>query len=40
MPQPKKGWYEFKDGDDYFYIAPDGHITSNWSEYLNAPQDE
>lgn len=37
VPQQKKGWYEFKEGDDYYYIAPDGHVTSSWSEYLNAP---
>ena len=37
VPQPKKGWYEYRMGEDYFYIAPDGHITPNWSEYLNAP---
>lgn len=36
--QPKAGWYEAKLGEDYFYIAPDGHTTSDWSEYLNAPE--
>lgn len=39
-PQSKKGWYEFKVGDEYFYLAPDGHVTSDWSEYLNAPNEE
>lgn len=38
--QQKRGWYEYKIGDDYFYIAPDGHVTSNWSDYLNAPFEE
>lgn len=36
-PLQKKGWYQFTVGEDYFYIAPDGHITTEWSEYLNAP---
>lgn len=35
--QQKPGWYEAIIEDDYFYIAPDGHITHDWSEYLNAP---
>lgn len=39
-PQSKKGWYEFREGEDYFYIAPDGHVTSDWSEYLNAPYED
>lgn len=37
VPQPKTGWYEYKIGEDYFYLAPDGHVTTDWSEYLNAP---
>lgn len=39
-PQQKKGWYEFTVGDEFFYLAPDGHVTSNWSDYLNAPFEE
>lgn len=38
--EQKKGWYGFTVGEDYYYIAPDGHVTSDWSEYLNAPFEE
>lgn len=36
-PQNKKGWYEFTVNGEYFYLAPNGHVTSDWNEYLNAP---
>lgn len=38
--QPKRGWYEYKIGEVYYYLAPDGHVTTDWSEYLNAPSQD
>ena len=37
--QPKTGWYEYQIGDEYFYLAPNGHVTKDWGEYLNAPSE-